>query len=301
MYSKEIIFIVIILSIILNTACSNNKIEAYEIAETAKTSNEIVKQCEPNKETEIDLEADRIIALDNNDYNLNLIFSDEQLRNLKKSELSILRNAIYAKYGYEFSTQKYIDFFKEYAWYSGKSKDIEYMLEDIDYQNIDLILEYESLANQNFESSIKNEMESKNQEVEVRVEEIETTEDSNYPKRVYLKNNAKEIVFSSYWNDGITIGFADFNTNDEYKDVYITELGTDVSFDTYIYRYNGDELFEYAKFTHYIQEFLFNNSGDIYFLSEPEHEIKINSSFNYMTKEIMDINERLKYRVNNFK
>jgi hypothetical protein len=62
---------------------------------------------------------------------------------LKKNDLRIVRNAIYAKHGYIFKSQDLMDFFSQFSWYNGIRNNIDNYLNEIDWYNISLILEVE--------------------------------------------------------------------------------------------------------------------------------------------------------------
>lgn len=50
--------------------------------------------------------------------------SDIQLGALTKTELKLLRNMLFAKYGYVFSNHSYTEYFNNYDWYKPKSKNV---------------------------------------------------------------------------------------------------------------------------------------------------------------------------------
>ncbi len=69
--------------------------------------------------------------------------SKEQLHNLTKEEVALLRNEIYARHGYDFQSQQYKDYFKKKTWYTPSSYFDESMFNSIEKENKDLIVEYE--------------------------------------------------------------------------------------------------------------------------------------------------------------
>lgn len=95
-----------------------------------------------------------VLALNNYKFSLNKPFEDNLLKHLNLNELAILRNSIYAKHHYIFSTKKYSDYFLQLDWYSPTSKDVELKLTNIDNQNIKKITDLEkSLESLQFKSS----------------------------------------------------------------------------------------------------------------------------------------------------
>lgn len=75
---------------------------------------------------------------------LNRLLKDDELERLDKDSLMILRNAIFAKYNYNF-TSKYIkDHFLQFKWYTPKYNNVEKFLTEIDKKNIKKIKSKES-------------------------------------------------------------------------------------------------------------------------------------------------------------
>ena len=75
------------------------------------------------------------------------ILSNQDIENLNKGELEILRNMIYARHGYSFKNRKMRYFFDSWIdWYIPVSTDIRAKLTDLEKKNIDLIKRYEQHA-----------------------------------------------------------------------------------------------------------------------------------------------------------
>lgn len=66
-----------------------------------------------------------------------------QLCNFTRSNLRILRNAIFAKYGYKFNSIDLQDHFSKFSWYSGVTANIDDKLTIVDLNNIELIQKIE--------------------------------------------------------------------------------------------------------------------------------------------------------------
>ncbi|GMQ57210.1 hypothetical protein AN1V17_16050 [Vallitalea sediminicola] len=83
------------------------------------------------------------------EVDLNSSLTLKEISNISKEDLSILRNAFFAKYGYVFNTSKYDVFFREQNWYEPDEEitDINVKLNDNDWLNIDLILKVEKNFN----------------------------------------------------------------------------------------------------------------------------------------------------------
>jgi len=82
-------------------------------------------------------------------YNSNLL-TNEDIKGLEKYELGILRNLIFAKYNYAFSSEFYQAYFNLYEFYGNdeaqksRVKDVNNMLTETDKANIKLIKEMEN-------------------------------------------------------------------------------------------------------------------------------------------------------------
>lgn len=176
-----IIALIIIFLMIFNGACSNKE-----------KSKDITKEASSSYETEASIEniANDIkyqIILGEENYNLSSLISIEDLRVLDKEELSILRNAIYAKYGYKFKASKYTKYFSQIKWYQPKYDDVSNMLTETDTKNIENIVEIEKTK------------EKSNEDGKV----FETTidgEDKNYSYKIefFLQEDKKELTVQTF-------------------------------------------------------------------------------------------------------
>lgn len=114
----------------------------------------ISKSDEPIMNSKNKMEEDIVLSLDNYKFNLNKPFEKDLLKSLDTNDLAILRNSIYAKYGYIFSTKKYTNYFSQFSWYSPNSKVVEGQLNNIDKQNVKQITTLEEELEQlQFKSS----------------------------------------------------------------------------------------------------------------------------------------------------
>ena len=90
-------------------------------------------------------ESDQIIMGD-----ISLLNDEEPLKimsiaKLTKSELRLLRNAIYAKYGYIFNSKDLSNYFKQFTWYKPTSTEIDNNMSKVDKLNIESIKEFEKM------------------------------------------------------------------------------------------------------------------------------------------------------------
>lgn len=76
----------------------------------------------------------------------NKILKAEDLKNLRKLDLEIIRNTIFARHGYIFKNPKARQFFDSVDWYVPVNNDIEKELTTVEKQNIKLIKRFENYA-----------------------------------------------------------------------------------------------------------------------------------------------------------
>ena len=253
-----------------------------------------------NKQSDEELEI--ILSLSNSKFNLNMPFKETALSTLDSKSLSILRNSIYAKYGYVFSVKEFREYFSQFSWYTPASKNVEEKLNSVDKENIKKIANLQ--AKKGF--SIKNSKNNKNYIGDGKVDitlnggteketlyiikdSIKTSEPSNLPTKITIKIKNSQIVFKSLWNDGLYLSVADFDKTDSDIDIYITELGTDIGSQTYIYKFNGTKIYEYDKIQHFGGNFLYDEKGNIFYWYNDGSKKEFNKCYNYKTKESDDI------------
>lgn len=70
------------------------------------------------------------------------------------SELRIMRNEIFAQYGYVFKSEELSQYFSNQKWYTPLYDNVENFLTDIDKKNIELIQNFEKSEADNFESFV---------------------------------------------------------------------------------------------------------------------------------------------------
>lgn len=74
-----------------------------------------------------------------------------EVSNLKKGDLFILRNAIYARHGYSFKNPQLRAYFDAQTWYIPASTDVKDLLTETEKQNISLLLRYERNAKEYYD------------------------------------------------------------------------------------------------------------------------------------------------------
>lgn len=78
--------------------------------------------------------------------------TENDLKNLKKLELEILRNTIYARHGYTFKKKSYRQFFDSVEWYIPVSENVDAKLTTLEKANIKLLERFEQYAKDNYDS-----------------------------------------------------------------------------------------------------------------------------------------------------
>jgi len=77
----------------------------------------------------------------------------EDVENMHKRDLEIMRNAIYARHGYSFKNRAMRDYFDNYVeWYIPVSTDVSNSLTELEKKNIELIKRYEQHAASYYDS-----------------------------------------------------------------------------------------------------------------------------------------------------
>ena len=74
------------------------------------------------------------------------LLTDAAAANLKKGDLFIIRNSIYARHGYSFKNAPLRVFFDQQDWYMPVATNVQQQLTDVEKKNIALLLRYEKNA-----------------------------------------------------------------------------------------------------------------------------------------------------------
>jgi len=81
----------------------------------------------------------------------NTLLSKSEVENLKKGDLTIIRNTIYARHGYSFKNRPLRVFFDAQKWYIPVHADIKEDFTDLEKKNIELLLKYEKNASEYYD------------------------------------------------------------------------------------------------------------------------------------------------------
>ncbi|MFZ5986253.1 MAG: YARHG domain-containing protein [Bacillota bacterium] len=302
--TKKCFYALLILIGILLSGCSHDS----KVSNDAQMVTPVFDKVS-NEDTEI------ILVLNNLKFNLSMPFGDMALNELDSKDLSTLRNSIYAKYGYAFSTKELSEYFLQFSWYKATSKNVEDKLSITDKRNIEKVIALEKKKESIIKSSKDNKDYSMGGRVDIPLkgiteketlfittEDIKTSEQNNYPKKIELEIKSSKIIFESLWNDGLHVSLADFDHQDNDLDIYITEIGTDIMSKTYIYKFDGTRIYKYDELQHFGRNFLYDEKGNIYYWLNDGSKMEYNKCYDYKTKKSSNIvDNSLKVELNKLK
>jgi hypothetical protein len=124
-------------------------------AEVKVTSDESEAEVEQGEEMEYDMDeslyrvaSESIMTLNSSTTKL----KESDLKNLKKIDLEILRNSIFARHGLTFKTKTIRQFFDQVEWYIPISSNVDDELTSIEKENIDILKRFEKYATDNYDS-----------------------------------------------------------------------------------------------------------------------------------------------------
>jgi hypothetical protein len=244
-----------------------------------------------------------VISLNNSKFDLSKPFDDAALNSLSTADLSALRNSIYARYGYIFNTKELSDSFTKFSWYKPTAKNVEDKLNDIDNKNIKAILSIESKKSLQIKSykdtkdysdagKVDITLNGKTETLYITKEKLKDADNTSLPTRFTFKIKDSQVVFESLWNDGLKVSVVDFDKTDNVVDIYVSEIGTDIGSNTYIYKCDGSKIYLYDKIRHFAGVFYYDENGNIYYWFNNGDKKDINKVYNYKTKQSADITDQ---------
>lgn len=131
-----------------------------------------------------------VLTFRENRFELAGNFSLNDISKLSLEEAALLRNGIYAKYGYEFKKEQYKKYFKQFSWYGAKSGNVDKVLNKIDRENIEKLIKYEKIRELGVNSSEFSgyyEIKEINENgIKIKSEDVENDE-GNKPKKLQLQ------------------------------------------------------------------------------------------------------------------
>lgn len=117
--------------------------------------NETVEQIEMEENEFEEWVSKEFSSATNKIYEINassILLRDEDVNNLKKGDLKIIRNTIYARHGYSFKNRPLRVFFDAQNWYIPVHSNIKNEFTDIEKHNIKLLLKYEKNATEYYDT-----------------------------------------------------------------------------------------------------------------------------------------------------
>lgn len=81
----------------------------------------------------------------------NTLLKKEDVENLKKADLFIIRNSIFARHGYSFRQKAVRQYFDFQDWYIPVQADVRHELTDLEIKNIELLMRYEEHAEEYYD------------------------------------------------------------------------------------------------------------------------------------------------------
>jgi hypothetical protein len=103
--------------------------------------NDLIYEYDPSSEKDLYYENDLLIdaVYDGNAFLLDKEKKKKMLNCFNASELRLLRNMIFAKYNYRFSSKDLRDYFSKFVWYTCTESDVRKNMTAADWQNISVI------------------------------------------------------------------------------------------------------------------------------------------------------------------
>ena len=121
------------------------------------------------------------------------------------------------------------------------------------------------------------------------IDELPNDELQNNPINLKLEISDSSVNFISEWNDGVYLYITDFDSEDNFLDIYICSTGTGVgTLHSEIYRYDGEKLYKYLEFDHYTS-IRIDSAGKIYYYC---HALTENGEFGELVLSRMDYNTK---------
>jgi hypothetical protein len=72
------------------------------------------------------------------------LLNEADLKGMSKNDLKIMRNEIFARYGYIFKTKEMADYFKKQEFYIGGMENVDAFLSEVEIKNVELIKKFEN-------------------------------------------------------------------------------------------------------------------------------------------------------------
>ena len=78
--------------------------------------------------------------------------TEKDLKNLRKLDLQIIRNTVFARHGYSFKKETYRNFFENADWYVPVSNNVDADLTPLEKENVALLARFEKYAEDHYDT-----------------------------------------------------------------------------------------------------------------------------------------------------
>ena len=78
--------------------------------------------------------------------------SEKDLKNLRKLDMEIIKNSVFARHGYSFKKETYRDFFEQTNWYIPVSNNVDNELSPMEKDNVALLNRFIKYAEDKYDS-----------------------------------------------------------------------------------------------------------------------------------------------------
>ncbi len=115
-------------------------VEKYTNEETGKTENYTTSK---NR-----IASDAVFKLNASKQKL----TEKDLKNLRKLDLEIIKNSVFARHGYSFKKETYRNFFEQTDWYIPVSNNVDHELSPLEKENVALLNRFTKYAEDKYDS-----------------------------------------------------------------------------------------------------------------------------------------------------
>jgi len=145
--------IFIILMLFVLTSCTNESMDKNKNELTDSSLNEedhlrLPIQTEENEDNNLEdtlkeKEYPIMVLIGEREFDLNSQIMTWQIQDMKLEHITLLRNAIFAKHGYHFKDEVYLEFFSTFEWYEPEFEEVTHLFSHLDNENLERIISYE--------------------------------------------------------------------------------------------------------------------------------------------------------------
>ena len=177
------------------------------------------------------------------------ILSNNEIANMDKTELKLMKNEIFARYGYIFKKAEMKSYFESQHWYQPKYEDVTSFLSDIEKRNIKLLNDYELMENKNKEGVNDDKQTDNFKAIDGKFEIENYSYYLNQASKNDIKNRLTEKNNFDY-DRAVIISSIVFNSNNKCevcKFYYKKKRSDRKIYHTYDYKIEGDLIKIFAN------------------------------------------------------